>query len=95
MPGATGGAGFPGNGDQLFAGLHRFGKTGEARMQPLLHDRPDALRDNILGRAAVDDDTALRLQFGERPVDPTIDPKPAVKKKPKAAKAAPKKEAAA
>ena len=38
----------------------------------------------------------LARQFGERPVDPTIDPKPAVKKKPKAApKKAPKKEAAA
>jgi NADH-quinone oxidoreductase subunit I len=37
----------------------------------------------------------LARQFGERPVDPTIDPKPAVKKKPKAAKKAPGKEAAA
>ncbi|MEJ7820378.1 MAG: 4Fe-4S binding protein, partial [Rubrobacteraceae bacterium] len=30
----------------------------------------------------------LARQFGERPVDPTIDPRPTVKKKPKAAKAA-------
>jgi NADH-quinone oxidoreductase subunit I len=36
----------------------------------------------------------LARQFGERPVDPTIDPKPAVKKK-KPAKAAPGKSAKA
>jgi NADH-quinone oxidoreductase subunit I len=36
----------------------------------------------------------LARQFGERPVDPTIDPKPAVKKK-KPAKAAPGKGAKA
>jgi NADH-quinone oxidoreductase subunit I len=30
----------------------------------------------------------LARQFGERPVDPTVDPRPTVKKKPKAAKAA-------
>jgi NADH-quinone oxidoreductase subunit I len=34
----------------------------------------------------------LARQFGERPVDPTVDPKPAVKKKKKPAKNAPKTE---